>query len=73
MESRRSVEAVELKGTLVMQSYASFAGTMGTLTVAAAASWETLAHAPRGDVVGYGGAGAAVPVIVLVAVPNVVL
>lgn len=55
-----------------MQSYASLAGTIGVLAVAAAESCETLAHAPSDDVLGYG-AGAAVLVIVLVAVPIVVL
>lgn len=72
IEASSSDAAVELKGTLVMQSYASLAGTMGVLTVAAAASFDTLAHAPSDEAVGYG-AGAPVLVIMLVAVPIVVL
>jgi hypothetical protein len=59
---------VELKGTLVMQSYASLAGTIGVLTVAAAASCETLAHAPSDDVVGYGAGAAVLDAVPIVAV-----
>jgi len=62
MDVNSSLAAEELKGTLVMHSYAMPAGMIGVAAGSAAASWATLAHADSEVVeVGYG-AGALVTV-----------